>query len=501
MTAIGAMIHQFWFGMATHLWQSTLVIAFVAVIALMIRRSAPARFLNALWWAGLLKLFLPLPLLSEPVRRLISLALTGRSGAEAGVTALPSMLIRASGVLEPVTKPAASIIAGLSDGHLLLITVVWTVTAATLILTWIIRAPKRIVPASCIDAHCSRRLSKAMEYSGIRASAIVVSEGAIAPAVAGIVRPRIVLSEEVLASLSVDELRGVLLHEDAHRRRFDPLRAVAKRAAIALLFFYPPLWLLLRALGETSEMACDEAVLNGGVKPKTFASALTHLLQLELEPARTPAAIRLGGSSLIRRRFERLGQPWRFKPMARHRIALVVAVMAVVAASVFPLSSTAVPYTEDCSPPAGEADRSPAPEDVAGEDAEPTTMPIVIKQVTPEYPEVARANKIAGVVILDITIGTDGTVGDIHVKQDVPDCPEIAEAAILAVGQWLFRPALKDDEPVEVTITVPVRFSLNGNKDSTDGALGEAGGSSGEASSGSSGEASSGSSGQAAEQD
>ncbi len=488
MPAISATLHQFWFGMATHLWQSTLVIAFVAVIGLMTRRTAPARFLNALWWTALLKLFLPLPLLSEPVSRVIPLALTDRGGTETGVAALPSLLVRAFGVLEPVTEPAANVIADVSDGHLLLITILWTVTAVALILTWIVRAPKRIVPAACIDAHCSRRLSQAMKYAGIRASAIVVSKGATAPAVTGMVRPRIVLSEEVLANLSVDELRAVLLHEDAHRRRFDPLRAVAKRAAIALFFFYPPLWLLLRTLGETSEMTCDEAVLNGGVKPRMFASALTHLLQLELEPTRTPAAIRLSSSSLIRRRFERLGQPWRFKSMARHRIALAVAVLAVVATSVFPLSSSAVPDTENSSPPASNADPSPAAEDAepttmppAGgadpsapaEDTEPTTMPILVKQVTPEYPEVARANKIDGLVILSIAIGTDGTVGDIHIEQDVPGCPELAEAAIAAASQWLFRPALKDGEPVEATISVPLRFTLDGSKDSTGGSSGE----------------------------
>jgi protein TonB len=80
--------------------------------------------------------------------------------------------------------------------------------------------------------------------------------------------------------------------------------------------------------------------------------------------------------------------------------------------------------------------------------------------VKPEYPENARKEKIEGLVILQIIVKKDGAVGGTTVLRS-PD-PDLGfeEAAIKAVEQWKYKPAMKNDQPVDVYLTVQVSFEL-----------------------------------------
>jgi hypothetical protein len=49
---------EFWTATASHLWQSTIVIALLGLLALTLRK-APGRIRNGLWQIGLLKLAIP----------------------------------------------------------------------------------------------------------------------------------------------------------------------------------------------------------------------------------------------------------------------------------------------------------------------------------------------------------------------------------------------------------------------------------------------------------
>jgi protein TonB len=86
---------------------------------------------------------------------------------------------------------------------------------------------------------------------------------------------------------------------------------------------------------------------------------------------------------------------------------------------------------------------------------------ILESKVRPEYPELARVARIQGNVILQAVIHADGTVGDVRVLR----CTQIKfgfeEAAVEAVRQWRYRPAMLDGEPVDVYFTVFVDFRLH----------------------------------------
>ena len=83
--------------------------------------------------------------------------------------------------------------------------------------------------------------------------------------------------------------------------------------------------------------------------------------------------------------------------------------------------------------------------------------PTKTKDVAPVYPAAAKSARIAGVVIIEATIGADGKVIDAKVLRSVP---MLDEAALDAVRQWEFKPTLLNGVPVPVVMTVTVNFKL-----------------------------------------
>lgn len=83
---------------------------------------------------------------------------------------------------------------------------------------------------------------------------------------------------------------------------------------------------------------------------------------------------------------------------------------------------------------------------------------MVLKKVAPVYPPDAKAAGVSGVVHLAATIGRDGTVQSLSV---VSGPPELTQAALDAVKQWVYRPTLLNNNPVEVDTTIDINFTLN----------------------------------------
>jgi protein TonB len=79
-------------------------------------------------------------------------------------------------------------------------------------------------------------------------------------------------------------------------------------------------------------------------------------------------------------------------------------------------------------------------------------------EIKPIYPEPARKAHIEGVVILEVIVDTRGAVRDVRVLRPMP--LGMTEAAEDAVRRWRWEPATLNGRPVEVYITVTVRFTL-----------------------------------------
>jgi TonB family protein len=81
----------------------------------------------------------------------------------------------------------------------------------------------------------------------------------------------------------------------------------------------------------------------------------------------------------------------------------------------------------------------------------------LISQPKPVYPALAKMARVQGTVTLETLIGKDGHVEDIQL---ISGPPLLVQAAVEAVKQWVYKPTLLNGNPVEVTTTASVNFTL-----------------------------------------
>lgn len=78
--------------------------------------------------------------------------------------------------------------------------------------------------------------------------------------------------------------------------------------------------------------------------------------------------------------------------------------------------------------------------------------------VLPTYPREKLLQAVEGTVLVEFTIGTDGKVSATRVVSS-PD-NVLSEAALQAVGQWVFDPPTKDGNPRTYRARIPLEFRL-----------------------------------------
>ncbi len=87
-------------------------------------------------------------------------------------------------------------------------------------------------------------------------------------------------------------------------------------------------------------------------------------------------------------------------------------------------------------------------------------LPEPVRTVSPEYPSLAREAGVEGTVMAHALVGRDGHVLRAEIDPE-HSIPMLDEAAVRALRQWVFKPALLNSRPVEVWVAVPFRFSLH----------------------------------------
>jgi len=86
-------------------------------------------------------------------------------------------------------------------------------------------------------------------------------------------------------------------------------------------------------------------------------------------------------------------------------------------------------------------------------------QPVPVKQVQPDYPEIARRAGVEGTVWVKILVDKEGKAKKAVVMKS--DAEIFNEPAIAAAKQWVFTPAIMNNGPVAVWAAVPFRFKLN----------------------------------------
>jgi protein TonB len=88
--------------------------------------------------------------------------------------------------------------------------------------------------------------------------------------------------------------------------------------------------------------------------------------------------------------------------------------------------------------------------------------PRVLRPVPPRYPFVAQRKGLEGRVVIRFVVNAEGDVLEAEVAEvEPPDIVGVFEGAALdAVVRYRFKPAIKDGEPVDCIVKLPIVFEL-----------------------------------------
>jgi len=106
-------------------------------------------------------------------------------------------------------------------------------------------------------------------------------------------------------------------------------------------------------------------------------------------------------------------------------------------------------------PPAPPAPRASAHEPVRIGGV--VVAPALVRRVEPEYPTIAVAAHLEGLVILEATVDTEGRVQEVRILRSRG---LLDKAAIEAVSRWRYAPLLLNGIPMRFVLTVTLNFSL-----------------------------------------
>jgi len=95
----------------------------------------------------------------------------------------------------------------------------------------------------------------------------------LVPLTWGFFKP-VVLIPEGHEAWTEEQRSSALIHELSHVKRADFLVMLLVRLSLAVFWFNPLSWVVVRRLKKEQEEACDEWVLRTGVKPSTYAANL-----------------------------------------------------------------------------------------------------------------------------------------------------------------------------------------------------------------------------------
>jgi len=80
-------------------------------------------------------------------------------------------------------------------------------------------------------------------------------------------------------------------------------------------------------------------------------------------------------------------------------------------------------------------------------------------QASPVYPFKLKLNKVSGEAVIAFLVTTKGRTEQVQVVRATHR--GFADAAIAAVKQWQFKPAIKDGKTVNCQMTLPIAFNLS----------------------------------------
>jgi bla regulator protein blaR1 len=265
--------------LANHVWQSTVFAAVVGLLTVSLRKNQ-ARIRYSLWLVASIKFLVPFSLLIAVG------GLLPKPHHAGSQTALYSALSEAgqpfSGTLmSPTvsTTPATASTHHFPTWLATVLMVAWLCGIFVIVLVWIARwwrISTSLRSALRVEHGREANLLRQLEDStGTRARIdLLLSTELMEPGVFGIFRPVLIWPEGLSECLEDEHMTAILAHEMIHGQRLDNLTAAIHMVVEAAFWFHPVVWWRERRLVEERERACDEAVVQLGGEPGSYAEGL-----------------------------------------------------------------------------------------------------------------------------------------------------------------------------------------------------------------------------------
>jgi beta-lactamase regulating signal transducer with metallopeptidase domain len=179
----------------------------------------------------------------------------------------------------------------------------------------------------------NEKMYQMAEKLGIKKKIILLQSGLIKmPAIAGILKPTILLPLGIITNLPPDQIETILLHELAHIKRKDYLLNLIQYVSESIFFFNPGLRWISSLIRQEREACCDDIVLLHSPHKKPYIEALVNFQEFSLH--KHTYAMRLGGhQNHLYDRVKRMLKQENKKLNIIEKLALIVGLMVITAFS------------------------------------------------------------------------------------------------------------------------------------------------------------------------
>jgi uncharacterized protein (TIGR03435 family) len=285
--------------LANHLWQSTLFVAVVALLAFLLKRNR-AQVRYWLWLAASVKFLVPFSAL---------VAVGSQVGWRSSTNIVQPQMSFVIGVIsQPFALPQVTAVPQAAASNVPVLPVVlcaiWFCGCAMHLLAWCVRWQRVAgVVRRASPLEDGRELEVLRRLEGIVGTrqpiAIVTSDTSLEPGVFGILTPVLIWPRSIGGRLADRQLEAILAHELCHVRRRDNLAVAIHMVVEALFWFHPLVWWLEQRLVDERERACDEEVIRLGSEPQFYAEGILRTCEFYVEAPSIVAGVT--GSDLKKR--------------------------------------------------------------------------------------------------------------------------------------------------------------------------------------------------------
>jgi bla regulator protein BlaR1 len=178
------------------------------------------------------------------------------------------------------------------------------------------------------DANILQVFENCKQDMSIHSSIRLMSSNLVAsPTLFGFMKPYLIIPEGTLTTLSLEQLRYIIIHELAHHKRKDIAINWLMQILLILHWFNPILWYANRRMREDQEMACDALALTqmDSNESKEYGRTIITLLESFAEQKQIPGMASFSGNKTqLKRRISMINL---FKQNSYHWSILGVAVI------------------------------------------------------------------------------------------------------------------------------------------------------------------------------